>query len=715
MANSGDPIEDIYIFNVQPLLIDDRLVWDVFYLVKDSTTIHCIRIFNIELSFIVERLPGLTGRQFQIYMKSKLPNAKRIEFKKDLRECEYFYFERHRLYAEVFANSPVDLAVMLKTIKAELVYYYTRIDDEFIKRMANCDKAFYECTETPVRESATTTSLTNSVYNLSTKYNIPLVGGCEVNTGYLTEEFPNECLPIMSCDRFNIHGLDFKYLTQCLKRNDKIDFKRNLRLLAYDIETYTRENLNPMVRANEIFCIGTGIFDITSETPLESYCFISKDFNDITIDEPDESGPTKSVSKVYRIQDEFKKLKSSSSSAPTIYIGNKEYASQHNATNPNALYLEISRITAFGRRAYSIKNEYSSYKPPSQTSDTAIYVICRNEHDLLDAYIACLKKHKPQVTTGFNTYGFDDEFVYKRCLINNLEDNYLQCFSFYNLEEMKDCRWYKPFAPTYRDNVRLKIDSNFYTNKTVSAWNVLQTDIYKMILKDDAKRFTQQGFGNLNTMLRVYEVKNPFNKQALSKTDMGIQEMFDDWDKSHDIYRIALYCRQDAWITGTLMIHRAKLSDLMEIANTSFVSLRDAIFKADGHKVNMAIIAEAYSQGFANKDEPSDQRGDLVSGKSVVKLGGKHFDTRTIVGGCVRNLKPGLNFLVTAGDFSSMYPSQKEANMCDSSSRIPDIILQHPEWFNITVIDNKQITDMYGDREIRYLEVDDEDDEIESI
>ena len=83
-------MEDIYIFNVQPMLIDNKTVWDIFYVNEDSITINCIRIYNVELSLLLARLPGLHNWQFAQYIKLKLPDAK-IKYRNDLKESEFFY------------------------------------------------------------------------------------------------------------------------------------------------------------------------------------------------------------------------------------------------------------------------------------------------------------------------------------------------------------------------------------------------------------------------------------------------------------------------------------------------------------------------------------------------------------------------------------------------------------------------------------------------
>lgn len=638
-----------YIFNTHPILIDEALCWDIYYITKDSTKINCVRVFDVELSFMIARLPLMKDNQFREWIKLKFPNE-RVEFRNDLKESEQFTFGENRLYAEIFSQNPQRLNTLLRKIKTDLKTIYARKAKEFEKE--NVEKfgndawkwreyAFYKNSETPIRFTATTTNLSKSVYNLSCKWDVPLIGGVDIDTSFFTSP-PFDLTPNIE-GAFD--GLEFKDLPSCIKRNDNISFQDNIRLLSYDIETYTPDGpkVEPASKPEyEIFCIGVGLFSLNNQTPLESYCIISKDFDKL---------PTNAKS-----------------------------------------------VKVFNRKAYDVVGEYGG-------DEKATYIIAKDEKDLLKCYIDILRALKPQLIVGFNSYGFDDKFVYRRCEMHKIHEEYLQCFTYYNLNELKEFGWSRPFLPTFQENIPLKIDGDMkYNNATVQAWSVLCVDVYKILLKEDPKRFTQQGYGNLNSMLAVYKVLNPYTKKQLSKTDMGIQEMFDNWIHGTKIYEIALYCRQDAWITGTLIVKRAKIGDLIELAGISFTSLRDSIFKADGMRVNNRIIAEAYSQGFALKDEASDERSEIIEQKpDIIPLGGKHFDARTIVGGAVRNLHPGLNYYVLALDYNSMYPSQKEANMCDSSSRVFDDMIKNPERYGLKIVKTIDIDDMYGKRNIYYI------------
>jgi len=633
---------DVYIVNVHPLLINDSLIWDIYYLTKESSNLNCLRIYNIELSFLIAKIPSLTNEQtkdwidMKLKTKSGLDNDYKIEMRNDLADCEYFDFDTkdRRPYFELFHRNPTMLRKMLNHLQKELIVLYGRIDDKDLREMNPSDYLFYKNTETPFRFTSTTTSLANSVYNLSTKFNVPLIGGAKFNDENFDNNYPKEILPNING---KIKGLDVSVHTieESITKDENVDFKSNMKLLSYDIETYTIRNLNPELKENYIFSIGCGFFNLVDNIPKRSVCIISKDLNNI----------------------------------------------------PDTVVVEEKQI--LNRKGYII----------SDGKDIGEYIIAEDEKDLLECFIELLEEESPQIITGFNTYGFDDEFVYKRMVLHKLENRYLQLYSYYNLEDTEQEFWFKMFKPKYDDKLALKIDNDIQrNNKTIRSWSLISTDVYKLLLKEDPKRFTQYGRGNLDTMLETYKIKNPFTGQQLTKTDMKIQEMFDLWEKNEDIYRIALYCRQDAWATGVLMIVRSKLSDLIEMANMSHTLFSDSIFRADGLRVNNTVLAYAYSEKFALKDDPYKKRSELMKGETDERLGGKIFDNRSIMGGAVRNLHPGRHAFVTAMDLSSAYPSAKEGSSIDSSSRVDEDVVNNPEKYGLKILWKKEINDMYGIR-----------------
>ena len=355
-------------------------------------------------------------------------------------------------------------------------------------------------------------------------------------------------------------------------------------------------------------------------------------------------------------------------------------------------------------------------KLPNHTN----YIICSSEKDLLRLYIDIIRHFQPQIITGFNTFGFDDNYVYQRMIIHDLEQQYLNAFSVYDTTEMfpdnRIPQWYKPFQPVFKQ-FDLKIDGEArHDNTTIRATSIQNVDVYKLMLKEDPKRFTQYGRGNLDTMLEVYYVTNPFNNEPLKKTGMKINDMFNYWNTNENIYSIALYCAQDAWITGTLLIKRNKLTDLIEMAGISNTTFSDSLYRADGIRVANAILGYAYNEHFALMDTSYEHRirstkaADKKSGAPINRpvqehtiLGHKTYDTRTIVGGAVKNIHAGRQKMICALDYSAMYPSGKEGSNIDSASKVDEDIIKHPEQYGLKVVKKLDINDIYGNREIYYV------------
>ena len=706
-----------YIINVHPMLINDSLVWDIFYVKSTSSDLYCLRVFNIQLSFMVARLPNLTLEQFERYVATFVsPTSESLHtaIRTDLADSSYFNFGNNREYVEIFSGNPKELSTVLSSMEKAFKSFYSRIRES---ELSPEDALFYRNTETPFRYTSTTTTITGTVYNLSTKYNIPLVGGVTIDPARFTKVFPKDFLPDIPVERIN--GLNAQpnarydwsninaNITACLHKDETVDLKQNMTMFAYDIETYNPDgNLDPNIEEYYIFCIGIGVFDLNSTVPRERYCLISKDIGKSIIN-PDTNVTLSSSSarmfgrKAVTVFNEYQN-----------YLDPTEMTEMESSDNLCDEEGDLDDSMSLRGGGKTVKKEShrtvhtisdAEYSPPYP--DQTVYIICKDEKDLLDCFNQITMKYRPQIITGFNSFGFDDNYMYTRMTLHGIESDYLQCFTFYDLsgDVLPKQWWFKPFLPKFT-NFELKIDGEQRKdNNSVRAWSVLNVDVYKLMLKEDAKRFTQYGRGNLDTMLAVYEIHNPYNHQPLSKTGLKIHEMYRRWVANENIYSIALYCCQDSWITGTLLIERAKLSDLIEMAIISCTMFSDSIYRADGVRVANCILSYAYDEHFALMDSPYKLRSDLKKDPSLPRLGGKTYDRRTIVGGQVRNIHAGRQWFVVALDFSAMYPSQKEASNIDSSSRIDDDIIRHPEKYNIDIVRKLNINDMYGQREVFYV------------
>ena len=633
-----------YITCVTPIITNTGdLIFDIFCLFDDSKTLKCIRVYNVELSFMLSRLPSYTFEETKSWIQEHI----KVEFndelqhvsialRNDLTEGSYFTFGRNREYAEIKSTKPYLLNGIYKLLLTDLKNFYRNLN---IDDLSAEDKLFINNTETPFKFTSTieTTKLENFCYVLSTRDNIPLIGGIKINKQNLNQNYP-KC----ACSKYETFGVDWKNLSTTIVKDEHVDLRNLLTLVSYDIETYNKNSsFDSKDKNNYIFAIGIGVFDCVNPTPLKRYCIISKNFN---------------------------------------------------VSNLNAK-IHDNIIT--------VSNEYSNNE-----NDYTKYIIASNEQNLLKEFIKLLHTINPQLITGFNSFEFDDEYVYNRMKLHNMEKEYLQCFSYYDYTKLEHIKykneiWGRKILPRFRSDIKLKIDGYMQSNnKSIYSLNVLLFDTRKLLMKEDPKRFGKVGRSNLNSMLATYNIKNPYNGKELSKSGLSIIDMFNKWDSNIDIYSIALYCCQDAWIVGTLLITKNKLTDLIELAMISNTSLYDSLFRADGLRVSNTILGYAFRNNFAIMDTAYDGRNSEIK----EPIGFKHFDKRTIVGGAVRNPQPGIQKFVTALDYSSMYPSNKEGSNIDSSSRVDEDIIKDPKKYGLKIVKKYKVNDMYGERNVFEIE-----------
>ena len=654
-------------------------VADVFYINMDTyentnsigKSRGCLRLYNFECSFYLCRLPGLTESEFKKFVLDTIEHIPTIkvsfgsEYKGNvLRDSMYYDFDTKMFYAEVRAKASSVLQKAYNQLRKECIKYYSTMNTS---SLTGYDKLFYENTETPFRFDMTVLNANNIRYFVSTKYNIPCVGG--VVFDYKRKQV--EDYKVYATDKTYLPGLiinDINTANNTLlidmgkekgitfenfHHDENINGLNTLILMSYDIETY--ESSIRILTEDEhiIMCIGVGIFSITNDKPLRRYCISVKDFDNND-------------------------------------ISNQEH---------------ITESTKNGYISKDVKFEYSE-----DEDDKTTYIIVDNEKDMLIKFIQLIKQFNPTFITGFNNYGFDDRRLWERMRYHEIEDKMLAVLSYYDLGGTDN---YKPQQPVM-SKFDIKIDGEMYTdNETwTGLTSAVMTDVYKIMLASNAKLYTQQGRGNLDTMLEVNNIMNPFNNKPLKKSGLTYTQMWNNWDNNKNIYDILLYCCQDAWITGTLLIKSCQLIDKIEMSTLTCTTISDSVYKAVTWRVKHLIENYAWNNNFAVADNirnktvtnPKTKKVEHVSRADNHELGNKQFDVRQIVGGEVKSIHHGRQKYIVALDFSAMYPSQKEGSNIDTSSMVPYDIICNPSEYGLTVShETKTITDMYKTRNIYYF------------
>lgn len=646
-----------YVYNVISYECEDMNVEDIFYMDTITQNECCLRLYNFEASFYVCQPPGMDYNSFGNMIETAVNKYGSMvgwmyATENFIDNC-CFSFNHKYNYVKVFSVSSSYLAKVHKIIKAELEKHYTKITCGDII-LEGWDKVLYDNTESPFRFDMTTLNANNIKYFLSTKYNIPCVGGIEIDIVSLNSKKYN-----VNSFGFKLHDkkiakntyvVDMKRddeMFKHIKYNESIDGSNMLTLMSYDIETY-KNNISQSESEKYIMCIGVGFFKIHDPKPFKRYCLTFKDLNE-----------------KYHDKCNIKQSK--------IYGTYKEYI---------------------------INNEYTT----DDENDNTCYLIFKGEKQMMMSFIALIQQYKPQFITGFNNYGFDDIRMFERISFYKLEYDMVTALNYYENDNTPRSRNIDKFVKLTFKPFSIKIDGEMYNDNYTWRGNIttIFTDTYKIILATDPKLYTQQGRGNLDTMLEVNDITNPFNEKALSKTGLTYDEMWNKWDNNEDIYDVLFYCTQDAWITGTLLIKKSQLIDKIEMSILTHTTICDSIYNAVTWRVKHLIENYAWRNNFAVCDTIIST--SECSRSDYHKYGNKQFDTRTIVGGEVKSIVHGRQKYIIALDFASMYPSQKEGSNIDTSSNVDITILNNLEDYGLHKYhEDVEVEDMYNKRIIKYI------------
>lgn len=695
-----------YNFSIVPLQDEDGSVaFDVYYFTKESDKLNCIRVTNLYTSFLVHRIPGWTIEQTETFIQRIARSIKQNDFeykiRSDLRDSCYTVLDKVTIknatepstevgptcYVEIFSRYPDKLRQLFNKLTKEFEDYYKHLN---YKHLSPVDRVILKNTESPFRNTAHSTQLNQSMYWFSRTFNIPFVGYNMIHTELL-KPYEGDYLRPVKVDKVyylnanfgeNYDNAEVRKIFE--KWDAPLDYAAtetdHITIASYDIETYNK-NEKPdydKIKGQYIFCIGVGFFKLNQNKPFARYSIISKDL----------------------------------------------------ATDP-----EIADRLEGRNGTYKVSHEYCE-----DDNDYTTYICVKNEYEVVSTFVDLLTKHNPHIITGFNNFTFDDPWIFSRILnhgegkhikliqsdmrefnkilsdcmgrrLYNRDDiltRYMQVFATYDVAELKDRQAFSLMPKWTKFSMKMEGKTNSDDLFTIRAPIIQTMDVMKLLMKADAKRFSQKW--SLNYMLQSYKIKNPYNAKALSKTGLTIAEMFDTWDQGTHLYETAFYCLQDSWICGTLIIERSNIIDKLAMSTITFTSFQDSIYRADGHRVSCLNAKYAHDFRFAFMDEGYKDRVKMIDHNwekepedRIRGLGDKTFDDRVVVGGAVRNVHSRRCTGIVAADFSSMYPSQYRSSNIASSTCVDKYILDHPEEFGLKTVVVKEIVDMYGKRKVYYL------------
>jgi DNA polymerase delta subunit 1 len=251
------------------------------------------------------------------------------------------------------------------------------------------------------------------------------------------------------------------------------------------------------------------------------------------------------------------------------------------------------------------------------------------EREMLEAFGRYLHEKDVDIMTGWNIFGFDLEFIYKRAFVTGCDS------SFFNLGKLKkqEC-----------ELMIKKLSSSALGDNLLKLLPMSGRFIFDMF--HEVKKGYKLDSYSLNNVSKLY-----LNDQ---KIDMPAKEMFRRYEDGDPVKlgEVAEYCIKDTLLPHKLMKKLCILLNLLEMAKATWVPLCFLVERGQQIKVFSQLTKKARELGFM---VPTIRYGAIPE--------------EPYEGATVLDAQKGAYYTpITALDFEALYPSIMMAhNLCYSS------------------------------------------------
>lgn len=263
------------------------------------------------------------------------------------------------------------------------------------------------------------------------------------------------------------------------------------------------------------------------------------------------------------------------------------------------------------------------------------------EKELLEAFQKTIRKIDPDVMVGYNIFGFDCEYLFKRAKI-------CRAGKFYDLGRLRD----KP-----SEMVVKRLSSGALGDNIMKM--LPMPGRYTFDLFHEIKREKKLDSYSLNSVSKLYLED--------TKIDMSAKEMFRRYreEDPRELGEVAEYCLKDTLLPHRLIDKLCIFTNLVEMAKATWVPLSWLSERAQQIKVFSQITRKARELNFL---APTIKHNYGVNSSDDKYEGATVLDAHT-----------GAYYTpITALDFASLYPSIMVAhNMCFST------LVMNPAYLNI--------------------------------
>jgi len=299
---------------------------------------------------------------------------------------------------------------------------------------------------------------------------------------------------------------------------------------------------------------------------------------------------------------------------------------------------------------------YKQTDPTLEGCDIRSYA---TEREMLEAFQKYLHKKDVDIITGWNIFGFDMEYIYKRAQINRCH------YDFYNLGKLKD---------TDSELVIKKLSSSALGDNLLKLLPMSGRFIFDLF--HEVKKGYKLDSYKLDSVSKLY--------LGDQKIDMAPKEMFARYKEGDPVKlkEVAEYCIKDTLLPHRLMKRLCTLLNLVEMAKATWVPVPFLVERGQQIKVFSQLTKKARELGFM---VPTIRYGALPE--------------EPYEGATVLEAQKGAYYTpITALDFEALYPSIMMAhNLCYSS-----FVMDERKYGNVPGIEYETFN--IGDRTYKFAQ-----------
>ena len=281
------------------------------------------------------------------------------------------------------------------------------------------------------------------------------------------------------------------------------------------------------------------------------------------------------------------------------------------------------------------------------------------EREMIEEFQKYIQKNDVDIITGWNIFGFDFEYIYKRAKVTRCDPD------FYNLGKLRE---------TESELVIKKLSSSALGDNVLKLLPMSGRFIFDMF--HEIKKGYKLDSYKLDNVSKLY--------LGDRKIDMAPKEMFARYREGDPIKlrEVAEYCIKDTILPHKLMKKLCTLLNLVEMAKATWVPVPFLVERGQQIKVFSQLTKKARELGFM---VPTIRYGALPE--------------EPYEGATVLDAQKGAYYTpITALDFESLYPSIMVAhNLCYSS-----YVMDEKQYGNIPGVNYETFT--VGDRTYKFAQ-----------